>query len=157
MVERAATKQQDPGEAGPAWVWLALVVAAGICAVEALALGGVFPSTFPAAPQPSPVPVLILAPMDVEPAPARSEADELSLFLVRMTPDDVARGLWALADEQGELALDAAQREACGPALQQLAELHRRRGQQRMARRALAERSLRTAGRILEATGGWRP
>jgi hypothetical protein len=105
--------------------WLAAGIAAAVCAAEASALvaGRARP------------PIVTRAPIE---APAYTEGPSglEPGFLAHMTPDDVARGVWALADERGAVALTAEQRAALAPLIAEGAATRERLGLLRAERQA---------------------
>ncbi|MFZ5477117.1 MAG: hypothetical protein ACOZNI_10110 [Myxococcota bacterium] len=119
--------------------WLAAAIAAAVCVAEGLVLAGG---------RAAPVVVTREAPAH---APYTEGPSALEpAFLARMTPDDVARGVWGLAGERGELALTADQRAALAPLLARGAEtraalgtLRARRGEAEAAMLAAAAEALR--------------
>lgn len=86
-------------------------------------------------------PGIVVAPADTRvPAPAIADTRSIEpAFLAHMTADDVARGVYALAAQEGAVALTDAQRGTIGPLLREGAELRARLGGLRGARRGARE------------------
>jgi hypothetical protein len=94
-------------------------------------------------------PVVVL--MLEEPAPAPAPTDDVALerlFATRMTPDDVARGVWALGEGQGP-GLATGQGAALLPAARRARDARHQvdalRSQRRAGRAALRESGLALA------------
>jgi len=109
--------------------------------------------------RPAPLPVVTLAP-SAQPVPAPSSALAAIEpdFAARMTPDDVARGAWALAGGAGP-GLSPEQARAALPVAREAAALRSRSHALRTRRRA-ARGELRATGATLAAAlvaAGWTP
>jgi hypothetical protein len=106
--------------------WLSAALVAAVCVAEAWALGVGRAR-----------PTVVTRPESSLPAYTSGPGD--AAFLAHVTADDVARGVWALAEERGELALSPEQRASLAPLLMEGAETRRRLGELRAARRVTAE------------------
>lgn len=132
---------------------LLLVLAAGVCLAEARVLAGrggaglvlVVPDTRAEAPE-----------TRAETPTAAGTDNIQAAFLAHMTSDDVARGVYGLAAETGEVALTEAQRATIRPLLVEGADLRARLGELRAARRAAREAWLTAGGGMVEAVGAER-
>lgn len=118
-----------------------VLLAAGVCVAEARLLRRV-PGR----------PVVLIRAATAGPAPDGGHGIEPA-FARHMTPDDVARGVWALATAEGPLALTVEQRATLGPLLAEGTEARLRLGELRTARRATVAAQLGDHAALVEAIG----
>lgn len=123
-----------------------------------LALSCLGLAAFRIASRAGPMPVLLLEDSLPTPPPSAALAGVEPDFAQYMTPDDVARGLWALARGSGP-GLDPTQAAALLPEARRArtarAEVDRLRGQRRGARDAWRDDGLALAVALLDQ--GWTP